>query len=101
MPRPSDGRVVDIVIGAMGEFARDPILVNSSLRRYVVTVDRATARFPYDDGSEEADLDAIAGDLRAHLSPIDPPAWDSDGYWDSFYWDVTIGDYHSDLFKRP
>jgi hypothetical protein len=98
---PSGGRVVDIVTGRAGDVARGPLLVNSSLQQYVVTVDRATARFPYDDGSEDPDFDAIADDLRAHLAPIDPPAWDGDGYWDTFYWDVTIGDYHSILFKRP
>ena len=98
---PSDGRVVDLVISPAGEIVRGPVLVNSSLRQYVVTVERATARFPYDDGSDDVNLDAIADDLRAHLSSIDPPAWDGGGYWDTFYWDVTIGDYHTDLFARP
>ncbi|MBM0237671.1 SUKH-4 family immunity protein [Micromonospora sp. ATA32] len=97
----SDGRVVDIVIDGAGNLVRGPLLVNSGPRQYVVTVERATARFPYDDGSEDADFDTIADDLRAHLAPIDPPAWDGDGYWDTFYWDLTTGDYHSSLFRRP
>jgi len=97
----TDGRVVDLVTDSAGNVVRGPLLVNSSLRQYVATVDRATARFPYDDGSDDADFDAIADELRAHLAPIDPPAWDGDGHWDTFYWDVTIGDYHSILFTRP
>jgi SUKH-4 immunity protein len=98
---PFDGRIVDIVADRAGDVVRGPQLVNSSLRQYVVTVDRATARFPYDDGQEDADFDVVADDLRADLAPIDPPAWYGDGYWDTFYWDVTIGDYHSILFGRP
>ena len=58
-------------------------------------------RFPYDDGQEDPDFHVIADDLRADLVPIDRPAWYGDGYWDTFYWDVTIGDYHSILFGRP
>jgi hypothetical protein len=98
---PVDGRVVDIVIDGAGNVVRGPLLVNSSLGQYVTTVARATARFPYDDGAEDTDFDAIADDLRAHLAPIDPSAWEGDGFWDTFYWDVTIGDYRSIHFKRP
>ncbi len=55
-----DGRVVDIVTDPAGNVARGPLLVNSGLRQYVATVREATARFPYDNGSEDADFDAIA-----------------------------------------
>nr|WP_279433208.1 SUKH-4 family immunity protein [Micromonospora sp. KC213] len=78
--------------------ARGPVLVNSSLDQYVATVLQATARFPYDDGCEEPDFSSIADDLRAHLARIDPAAWEVDRYWDTFYWDVMVGDYHSILF---
>ena len=99
---PADGQVVDLVVRTGGAIVRGPRLVNSSLEQYVATVREATARFPFDDGSgEDLDYDRAADSLRAHLRPIDPAAWEIDGHWDSFYWDITMGDWASYLFQQP
>ena len=97
---PATGQVVDMVAGYRGRIVRAPLMVNSSLSQFIATVREATARFPFHDAGPDADLDAAADSLRAQLEPIDPPAWYSDGYWDTFYWDVSIGDYSPALFER-
>jgi hypothetical protein len=96
-----DGRVLSLITDADGRLLREPSLVNTSLERHVATVQAATARFPFDDGLSDEDLELVADELRSHLEPIDREAWYPDGYWDKFYWHVTIGDYWSALFERP
>jgi SUKH-4 immunity protein len=98
---PATGHVVDLVQDASGRVLRSQLLVNSSLAQYVQTVEQATILFPYYD---EYDLDTAtdaANRLREHLEPIDPPAWEIDSFWDTFYWDVTIGDYCTAEFAPP
>jgi SUKH-4 immunity protein of toxin-antitoxin system len=98
---PADGHVVDMVTGSLGDILRPPHLVNSSHGQYVATVREATARFPFHSDDPDIGLDAVADSLRAQLRSIDPPAWDTDGYWDTFYWDVAIGDYSPAGFEPP
>jgi hypothetical protein len=98
---PADGHVVDMVTDSVGVILRPPHLVNSSHGQYVATVREATARFPFHGDDPDIDLNAVAGSLRAQLRPIDPPAWYTDGYWETFYWDVAIGDYSPAWFESP
>ncbi|MEU5725929.1 SUKH-4 family immunity protein [Micromonospora sp. NPDC047738] len=97
---PSNGQVVDLVTNR-GEVVRGPLLVNSSLDQFIQTTRAATELFPYHDADPDADTEAAADALRAQLEPIDPAAWQVDGYWDAFYWDVAIGDYSPDQFEPP
>jgi len=98
---PADGQVVDMVIDPRGRTVRPPLMVNSGLSQFVATVREATTRFPFHGDDPEIDLDAVADNLRAQLESIDPPAWYPDGYWDTFYWDVTLGDYGPAVFDAP
>jgi hypothetical protein len=97
---PATGQVVDMILNPGGAVLRRPAFVNSRLDRYIATVREATARFPYDDGSDGIDFGPVADELRRHLEPIDPPAWVRDQYWDTLYWDVAIGDYYSGDFAN-
>lgn len=101
---PATGQVVDLVTGPRGNPLRAPAMVNSSLGQFTATVRAATARFPFHPDAPETDppdFEAAANRLRAELEPIDPPAWQGDRYWDTFYWDVAIGDYSPALFEPP
>ena len=102
---PATGQVVDLVVDQGGNVVRSQQLVNSTLDQYVRSVGEATALFPYHD--EPDDIDALyaaftqaADRVRRRLEPIDPPAWYLDGFWDTFYWDITIGDYSPSQFAR-
>lgn len=96
---PLNGQVVDMVTDRGGVVVRGPLMVNSSLDQFIQTTRAATELFPYHDADPDADTDAAADALRAQLEPIDHAAWYVDGYWDTFYWDVAIGDYSPDQFE--
>lgn len=97
---PSNGQVVDMVTDG-GRVIRGPLMVNSSVDQFIQTTRAATELFPYHDADPDADTEAAADALRAQLEPVDPEAWYIDGYWDTFYWDVAIGDYSPDQFEPP
>jgi len=99
---PVTGQVVDLVTDPRGNPLRVPSMVNSSLDQFTATVRAATVRFPFHADAPETDppdFDAAANRLRAELEPIDPAAWQGDLYWETFYWDVAIGDYSLELFE--
>jgi hypothetical protein len=95
---PATGHVVDMV-ESRGEIVRGPLLVNSSLEQFIQTTKAATELFPYHEEDPDGDFEAAANALRARLEPIDPQAWSQDGFWDTFYWDVAIGDYSPSQFE--
>jgi hypothetical protein len=95
---PVTEHVVDMV-QAHGQIVRGPLLVNSSLALFLQMTSIATELFPYHADDPDADFQAAADELRVKLEPIDPPAWAQDGLWDTFYWDVTMGDYSPGEFE--
>jgi hypothetical protein len=97
---PATGHVVDMV-QARGQIVRGPLLVNSSLSQFLQTTKVATDLFPYHEDDPDTDFQAADDELRARLEPIDPQAWAQDVLWDTFYWDVTIGDYSPIEFQSP
>ena len=101
---PNSGHVVELVLDPRdGTVTNGPILVNSSLSHFTATFTEAIRRFPFHP--DDADMDetqAAADELRSHLSPIDPPAWQQvDGFWDDLYWSVGMGDYAPSWFESP
>ncbi len=92
--------------GAFGH----PTLVNSSLDRFIASVRAIIARFPYDssvpgrpvDNDEELDAltqewERAADEMQETLYRIDPAIREVDGFWETFLWDVRIGDFSINL----
>lgn len=70
-------------------------LINSTLKSFLDSLNLVQSAFPYSQEDADLDeLDEVAGKLKDALQEIDPPALvDLDGFWWSFSWDVSCGDY--------
>jgi hypothetical protein len=99
---PAIGHVVDMVVMPDQTIVRGPSMVNSSLAQFVATTTEAIRRFPFYGGDAEMDECTRAADiLREQLVHIDPPAWETDSYWDTLYWDIGMCDFSPDFFDPP
>lgn len=86
----STGEIVEI----QGPAVR---LVNSGLSRFNEAVRLVSSMFPF-YGKDDLDLfDGAAVAIRFALEGVDPECTRRDGFWDTFIWDVAIGDYATEL----
>ncbi len=118
---PPTGQIVDILAAResrdgpdgmheLVKLVRDPRLVNSSLERFIASVQAVLDRFPFDsEVAEEAtgqdgepdhlaeEWGCAAEELQQTLCRIDPAIADTDGFWMNFLDDVRIGDFATQM----
>ena len=87
-----EGRVVNVLEGKDFHGIQ---FINSDILRFSKSVEWFSRRFPIAAVADSCigDLDDEADALKRELMDIDPPCMDTDTFWETIYWDVTIGDW--------
>lgn len=76
-------------------------LVNHSLKQFAACITAAREICPlYEDGTagDTEEYQRAADHLKAVVEPLDPGCFEPDGFWDTLYWDATMGDLGADQF---
>ena len=93
------GLATNGTIASLSRLTAGSVFVNSSMRQFADAVDFVGPRIDrYPTQSDPDDVDQVfeereAASIRARLETIDPPAVAADTFWDTFIWDVTVGDW--------
>jgi hypothetical protein len=67
---------------------------NASIEDFTRCIEVVTARVPfYRRDADAEECEAAAAALEESLIEVDPTCMRTNGYWETFCWDVAIGDY--------